>query len=85
MVSYGCFLKTEQNVVFFGDLDTLIQTESNEFRAGIWPMGRAFAVLAFVPLLAGCVLAHNAAVARIHDFISTSIQLISRSKGAFSP
>ena len=81
MVSPGCFHKTKANMVFFGDLDTLI---SKEFRAGIWPMGKALAVAAFELLLVGCVLDLNGAVAGIRDFISTSIQFISRSKVASS-
>ena len=42
-------------MVFFGDPDTLVDTECGEFRAGIWPMRRVFAVPAFVPLLVACV------------------------------
>ena len=84
MVFSGCFHKTKANMVFFGDHDTLIHTDSKEFRAGIWPMGKALAVAAFELLLVGCVLDLKGAVAGIRDFISTSIQFISRSKVASS-
>ena len=80
MVSSGCSLKTEENVFFFGDLDTLIHTKCSEFRAGIWPMGRVFPVPAF--FTTECVLDLNGAIARIRDFISTSIHFISRSRVA---
>ena len=53
--SSSCFHTTKANMVFFGDLDGLFDTLCSKSRAGIWPMGRAFTVPAFIPLLVGCV------------------------------
>ena len=55
MLSSCWFQATKTDMVFFGDPDTLVDTECGEFRAGIWPMRRVFAVPAFVPLLVACV------------------------------
>ena len=54
MLSPGCFHATKTNVVFFGNLDMLVDTDCNKFMACIWPMGQVCTVPAFVPLLVGC-------------------------------
>ena len=55
MLSSCWFQATKADMVFFGDPDTLVDTECSEFRAGIGPMRRVFAVPAFVSLLVACV------------------------------
>ena len=42
MLSSCWFQATKAGMVFFGDPDTLVNTECSEFRAGIWPMRRVF-------------------------------------------
>lgn len=72
MLSSCWFQATKADVVFFGDLDMLVDTEYSEFRAGIWPLRRVFAVPAFGPLLVGCVnLKHKEWLARSQQGSST--------------
>lgn len=90
--SSSCFHTTKANLVFFGDLDGLFDTLCSKFRAGIWPMGWDLQYQHLYHFWLGVLtwtaqtdlLECNWAVARIHHFISTSIQFISHSKVVFS-